>query len=147
MAEVTGDAVAIRIFSPGLQGGSAIFVAAHASWDDRAKLQPLNTSPNEAYSADIPVSETLTATIVNATYDPKDNIFQAPLNIRSGSRIGLKIYPAGLDEDPIACSYFLIEASSGDHDANSPEGLAPITFRGRSQGYYQMPGDSIDPAS
>lgn len=146
--EVTGDNVKIRIYPSGnLDGAGQVYAAAHAAWDDRAKLTPLNTSPNEGFTQDVPASATFSATIISASYDPALNMFQAPLNIRSGSRIGLLIYPAGLDNSPVGAAFFLIESSSGDHDANSAEGLAPVTFRGRSQGYYFLSGDSQNPPS
>lgn len=141
MAEVTGDAIKIRIGS----ANGAVYAVAHASWEDKCGAGSTSNSELEGYTIRLGGKATLMATFINATYDPALNMFQAPLRLQSKSVIVLYIYPAGLDEDPIICPAFLIDSSSADHDANSPEGLAPVTFKGESQGVYYMPGDADAP--
>jgi hypothetical protein len=136
MAEVTGDDIKIRI-------NGAVYKVAHASWDDHCGAGSISNSELPGYTLRLAGKATLSATMVNASYDPANNPFQAPLAVQSKSTVILLIYPAGLDEDPITCPSFLIDSCSGDHDANSPEGLAPITFKGESQGVYFMPGDEV----
>jgi hypothetical protein len=139
MSEVSGDKLKVRITPSG--GAPVAYKAARVSWSSKTGIGNISNSEVEGYMVGLPCKRQLTVTVSNASYDPTLNAFQGPLNIQDGLFLNLVIYPAGLDEDPLGSLTFLVEEVSGEHDANSVEGLAPITFRGASSGDYYLPGD------
>ena len=92
------------------------------------------------FSDRIDTTATVEITVTNASYDPDENSFGAPLLIKKRSVVILQIFPDGLDSDPWVVPSFLILEVSHDIDANQGQ---PVTFRGKNKGLYGDPNDGV----
>jgi hypothetical protein len=79
--------------------------------------------------------------VVNATYDPDDNRFDAPATIKRGMFIALEIQPIRLGgADAYIFPSALVVEVTHDMDLRRAQ---PLTFRARGDGRTQRPGDPL----
>ncbi len=74
--------------------------------------------------------------ITNASFDPSENPFAAPINTNPGLFVHLQLYAAGLTHDPFDMLSGLLVAYSM---SGSAPGLQPISLTARSNGAFLIP--------
>lgn len=98
---------------------------------------PSAVSTTEGFAAAIPLVSKAEATVTNATFDALESPWAAPRSVTSGLYlINLSIFLNELTGLFWFFPSFLVTESSQDADV---QGLMPITFRGRSDGFYSTP--------
>jgi hypothetical protein len=136
MAEIGGGNLKVRI-------NSQIFKAQTASIRDTVGEGDVTSSESEQ-DADsitctdvIPTVATTRITLKNASYDPAENDFIAPRNLRRGMVVAVQIFPDGLDSEPWSYAACLVLEVSHDIDINN---LQPVTITMRAKGAGTQPG-------
>jgi hypothetical protein len=134
--EVAGSKLKVRI-------NGQVFKAARVSVQDRVDMGNITSSESPADQDGVvrknklPQTGDGTVTITNATYDPAENAFAAPRNIRSGVPVAVKVFPDGLDGDLWDLPRVYFGQVGHDIDVNA---LQPLTLTGETDGIYFPPG-------
>jgi hypothetical protein len=138
MGEVAGSKLKVRI-------NGQVFKASRVSVQDRVDLGNI-TASESLPDADgvvrkqkLPQTGDGTLTITNATYDPEENAFVAPRNIRTGVAVAVRVYPDGLDGEPWDFPRVFFGQVGHDIDVNA---LQPLTLTGETDGVYYTPGNA-----
>jgi hypothetical protein len=150
--ELSGDAVKLRFISPAV--GTLLTLKVAKLWiDEVIKTRPMNTGPDGIFSRDLPIKKQLRIRWQDASYDPLENPYGAPLTICGGNIVAVVVYFAGVPgafgEIPVGnplryyAPAFLIDQTAHEFDASSPEGLQPWSAGGLSQGPYYLPSQSF----
>lgn len=75
-------------------------------------------------------------TLVQASYDPVQNLFGAPLLIEPGSFLRIEIFPNGLTSTP--WDFFVCQVESVDHEIDAAA-LQPITLKAFTKDVFTRP--------
>jgi hypothetical protein len=140
MAPIAGFNAKVRI-------GTAIFSCTR--WSVRDTVADLDTTNTEGVTGSgtgaAPGFETRVAgpgvaevTITNASFDPTENPFATPRNLAAGVYAAVTIFPDFGGSPSNFWSFPSLLITSAEQ-AGEAKGLTPITFTGRTDGFYSVP--------
>jgi hypothetical protein len=133
MPQLDGDVAKMRI-------NSRVFAFATVTAREEPVIKDTSDSEHETFGRSKAVKKRLFVSAQMVSFDPDLNLFAGPMNLRVGAVVDLKIYPNGLDDPNIYWSP-TFEIQDLTHEMQAADGLQPVSFQGRSNDEYLLPGD------
>jgi hypothetical protein len=138
MAMLPGFAFKVRV-------NGALYTATEVDVDDDDQSADTTNSEGTGAPVAVPGFNTSTpcnlrarVTVRNASFDPAENPFAAPRNVRAGSFIELTVYTDGVGSESYDFPSFHVQRTT--YNPRAPgNGLQPFSFEGESVGPYTDP--------